>query len=177
MVRRAVSIGLAVAAVLVVGALLGRAPILPAAAQEARTRQVLSSEDAFSFSAVVPPGGVVAFERPPAGTLFLVKDVIVQNLPIGGSLANTESLSLADKSIVTVGPETRQAIYVDRRRLGGVLTLRVSGRDLEKIQLESGFVPADRSLDVGDRLVASNSADATAAAFVQIYGQLIPITP
>jgi hypothetical protein len=177
MVRRGVSAGLAVAAVLVVGALLGRVPLRPAVAQEARTRQVFAMEDAFSFSAIVQPGGAVLFDRPPAGGVFLVTDVLVQNLPVGGGLANTESLSLADKSLITVGSATRVGVFLDQRRLGGGLTLRVSGRDLEKVHLESGFVPVDRTESGGDRLALFNSGDASAAAFVQIYGRVIPITP
>ena len=177
MVRNGVSAGLAVAAVLVVGALLGRAPLPPASAQEARTRQVVSMEDAFAFSAVVRPGETVLFERPPADSVFLVTDVLVQNQPVGGVLANTESLSLADKSLVTVGSATRVGVFLDQRRLGGGLTLRVSGRDLEQVHFESGFVPVDRTERTGDQLAVFNSADASAVAFVQIYGRVLPTTP
>jgi hypothetical protein len=175
MVRRGVSVGLSVAAVLAIGALLGRAPLMPAAAQEARTRQVVSMEDAFSFSAIVAPGAIVLLDQPPEGSVFLVTDVLVQNVPIGGGLANTESLSLADKSLVTVGSATRVGVFLDQRRQGGGLTVRVSGRDMERVHLESGFVPVDRTESTGEKLAVFNSADASAAAFVQIYGQVIPI--
>lgn len=177
MVRRGVSVGLSVAAVLAIGAMLGRAPLSPAAAQEPRTRQIVAMEDAFSFSAIVPPGGTVLLDRPPEGSVFLVTDVLVQNVPIGGGLANTESLSLADKSLITVGSATRVGVFLDQRRLGGGLTVRVSGRDLERIHLESGFVPVDRTESTGERLAIFNSPDASAAAFVQVYGQLIDGAP
>lgn len=175
MVHRGAAVGLGVAA-LVAGALLGRAPVLPpAGAQSPGTRQLATVEETFAFSATVPPGGSVLFDRPPAGLAFLVTDVLVQNVPVGGNLADTVSLSQADKSLVTVGSATRQGTLLDRRRLGGGLLLRVSGKELHQVHLESGFVPVSATTgDVAERLLVTNSGQASATAFVQIYGRLIP---
>jgi hypothetical protein len=178
MVRNGVAVGLSVAAALTLGALLGRTPVIPpAAAQTPTIRQVDTAVETFAFSATVPPGGTVVFDRAPDGLALLVTDVLVQNVPVGGTLADTPSLSLADKTLVMIGTATRQGIRLAPRNLGAGLIVRTSGKELERVHLTTGFVPvATPTGDVRERLTVFNSGESSATAFVQIYGRLIAAT-
>jgi hypothetical protein len=178
MVRKGVAAGLIVAAVLALGAFLGRTPFLkPAAAQAPRTRQVTSAGEAFSFMARVPPGGTFQFNPAPAGQVYLITDVLVQNIPLRGDLMDVDDVNLIQRSFVTVGTSVRLISAFDRLPVGGGVQVFVLGSKLEQIHLENGFVPEDNPTVSSERLGIFNDARSTAVAFVQIYGRLIPIAP
>jgi hypothetical protein len=184
----AAAVGLAVA--LVLGVRGGWAPLItPAGADPPRTRQTVLEDETFSYTAVVAPGGVVLLDRPPAGSTFLVTDVLVQNQPVGGDLAFPESLNTADRSIVTIGAATRRGPTLDSRSFTASFQVRVSGIDLEQVHLNSGFRPLIQRVffasefqprnvvTIGDTLAVFNSDRSSAVAFVQIFGRLVPTGP
>ena len=125
MVRKAVAAGLGLAAILLLGARTGWAPfVAPAGADPVRTRQATADDASFAFTAVVPPGAVVLLDRPPAGSTFLVTDVLVQNLPVGGDLADLSPLGAAERSAVAIGAATSRTTRLDRRSAAATLQVR-----------------------------------------------------
>jgi hypothetical protein len=190
MLRKGIVAAIGVAAVLVLGVRGSWAPLItPAGADPPGTRQTLVEDETFSYTAVVPPGGVILLDRPPAGSTFLVTDVLVQNQPIGGDLTNSESIDIANRSIVAIGAATRRGPTLDRRTFSTSFQVRVSGRDVESIHLTSGFRPLVQPVffasefqprstpPFGDTLAVFNSDRASAVAFVQIFGRLVPTGP
>jgi hypothetical protein len=190
MLRKGIATAVGMAAVLAWAVRGSWAPlIMPAGADPPRTRQTLAEDQTFSFTAVVPPGGVILLDRPPAGSTFLITDVLVQNQPVGGDLNDTLSVNTADDSVVSIGSATRHGVTLDPRTFSTSFQVRVSGLDLEKVHLVSGFTPLVPSVPfaaefrpritpmIGDTLAVFNSDRASAVAFVQLFGHLVPTGP
>jgi hypothetical protein len=190
MLRKGIAAAVGLAAVLAWAARGSWAPLVtPAGADPPRTRQTVLEDQTFSYTAVVPPGAVILLDRPPAGSTFLITDVLVQNQPVGGDLTDTLSVNTADKSVVSIGAATRRGPTLDRRTFSTSFQVRASGLDLEQVHLTSGFTPLMPTVPfaaefrpritptVGDTLAVFNSDRASAVAVVQLYGRLVPIGP
>jgi hypothetical protein len=190
MLRKGIAVAVGMAAVLAWAVRGSWAPLItPAGAAPPRTQQTLLEDETFSFTAVVPPGGVILLDRPPAGSTFLVTDVLVQNQPVGGDLTDTLSVNTADKSVVAIGSATQRGPALDRRTFSTSFQIRVSGLDLEQVHLATGFTPLVPTVPfaaefrprntptVGDTLAVFNSDRASVVAFVQLYGHLVPTGP
>jgi hypothetical protein len=190
MLRKGIATAVGLAAVLAWAVRGSWAPlIMPAGADPPRTRQTLAEDQTFSFTAVVPPGGVILLDRPPAGSTFLITDVLVQNQPVGGDLTDSLSLDISDKSIVAVGGATRRGPTVDPRTFVNRFQVRVSGRDVAQFHLTTGFMPLAvpafftpefqprTVVTPADTLAVFNSDRASAVAFVQLYGRLVATVP
>jgi hypothetical protein len=190
MLRKGIGAAIGVAALLVWGVRGSWAPLIaPAGADPPHIRQTPAADQPFTYTAIVPPGVIVLLDRPAPGTTFLVTDVLVQNQPIGGDLANSESIDISDRSIVAIGAATRRGTTLDPRSFTTSFQVRVSGRDVEQVHLTSGFRPLVQPVfftaefrprtapPFGDTLAVFNSDRASAVAFVQIYGRLVAAGP
>jgi hypothetical protein len=190
MLRKGSAAAVVVAMALAFGVRSGWAPLIsPAGADPPRIRQTPAEGTPFYYTVVVPPGAVVLLDRPPTGLTFLVTDVLVQNQPIGGDLADSLSLDISDKSVVAVGGATRRGPTVDPRTFVTRFQVRVSGRDVAQFHLTTGFMPLAvpafftpefqprTVLPPADTLAVFNSDRASAVAFVQLYGRLVATVP